>query len=66
MLRVFVWMFGLLFFGGPAVASEIGPVAAIMGDKYLRSAVNVYKGKVTYPAVAEAFDMEYVDAESLV
>ena len=46
--------------------ASIGAEEAIRNDKYLRSAVNVYAGKVTHPAVAEAFGMEYHAAESLV
>ncbi|MEO0202306.1 MAG: alanine dehydrogenase [candidate division WOR-3 bacterium] len=38
---------------------------AIINDLALRKGVNTYKGYITYPAVAEAFDLEYVPIEKL-
>ncbi|MFO1010033.1 MAG: alanine dehydrogenase [Planctomycetota bacterium] len=42
--------------------AELGPVRAIEESHELRTAANVVGGKITYQAVAEAFDLEYVDA----
>ena len=39
---------------------------AIRGDGALRSAANVNLGRVTHPAVAEAFELEYTAAEEAV
>jgi alanine dehydrogenase len=39
--------------------------AACRADRALRLGLNVVGGKVVYPAVAEAFDMPLVDAESV-
>ena len=38
---------------------------ALLDDPALLKGLNVYDGKVTYKAVAEAFDLEYHDAEEL-
>jgi alanine dehydrogenase len=38
---------------------------ALASDPSLAKGLNVYKGKVTYPAVAEAFGLEYTPVESL-
>lgn len=38
---------------------------AIINEPALRKGVNTYKGYITYPAVAEAFEMEYVPIEKL-
>ena len=38
--------------------ADMGAEAAIQADPSLAKGVNVYKGKVTYPAVAEAFGMK--------
>jgi alanine dehydrogenase len=38
--------------------ANMGAEAAIQADPYLAKGVNVYKGRVTYPAVAEAFGMK--------
>jgi alanine dehydrogenase len=40
-------------------------IAAVATDPALAKGVNVYQGKVTYAAVAEAFGMEYTSLESL-
>ncbi len=37
---------------------------ALEEDKRLRPGLNIYKGHVTYKAVADAFDMEYWDAKN--
>ncbi len=44
----------------------MGAERAIREDKYLRSAVNVYAGKVNHPAVAEVFGLEYHEVTTLV
>ncbi len=38
---------------------------AIINDLALRKGVNTYKGYITYAAVAEAFDLEYVPIEKI-
>ncbi|CAM2068080.1 alanine dehydrogenase [Sulfidibacter corallicola] len=38
---------------------------AIRRDEHLRAGVNVYKGKLTYEAVAEDQDLEFTDIQSL-
>ncbi|SJZ76874.1 alanine dehydrogenase, partial [Selenihalanaerobacter shriftii] len=38
---------------------------SLLDDKALLKGLNVYEGKVTYKAVAEAFDLEYHDAKEL-
>lgn len=38
---------------------------ALADDPALLKGLNVYEGKITYQAVAEAFDLEYYDPESL-
>lgn len=40
-------------------------IDALKDDPSLRLGLNVYKGKVTYKAVAEAFGLDYVPAETL-
>jgi alanine dehydrogenase len=42
-----------------------GPVAAIRADPALARGVNTYQGKVTYAAVAEAFDLMYTPLDTL-
>jgi alanine dehydrogenase len=42
-----------------------GAEAAIQADPALAKGVNAYKGKITYPAVAEAFDLECTPLEKL-
>lgn len=46
--------------------ANLGPEAAIRKDPHLKAGVNVYKGKLTYAAVAESQGLEYVDIESLI
>ena len=41
--------------------ADLGTVGSIK-DETIRTAANVIGGKVTHKAVADAFDMEYVDA----
>jgi len=41
--------------------AELGPVRAVEESHELRTAANVLGGKITYQAVAEAFDLPYVD-----
>ncbi len=45
--------------------ARLGPVAAAQKDAQLRGAVNVWKGKVTHPAVAAAFGMPAHDVTKL-
>jgi alanine dehydrogenase len=45
--------------------ANMGAEAAIQADPALAKGVNTYKGKITYPAVAEAFDLEYTPLEKL-
>ncbi len=45
--------------------ANLGAEAAIRKDPALALGVNTCKGKVVYPAVAEAFDLEYTPLESL-
>jgi alanine dehydrogenase len=42
-----------------------GPLAAIQADPALARGVNTYLGKITYAAVAEAFDLVYAPLDSL-
>ena len=42
-----------------------GPLETIKKDKGLWQGVNCYKGKLTYKAVADAFNMEYTPLETL-
>ncbi len=42
-----------------------GFVQAVQDDLGLAKGVNVYQGRVTYPAVAEAFGLDYVPLKSL-
>jgi alanine dehydrogenase len=46
-----------------ALALAKDPVDALRNDPHLRNGLNVYKGQVTYQAVAEALGYDYVDAE---
>ncbi|MBC7261020.1 MAG: alanine dehydrogenase, partial [Chloroflexi bacterium] len=43
-----------------------GFLRAIQEDSALAKGVNTYKGHITYPAVAEAFGMEYRPLEELI
>ncbi len=38
-----------------------GTVAALRDDRHLLAGLNVYDGKITYPAVAEALGLSYLD-----
>lgn len=40
--------------------ADKGPVAAMRADPHLLAGLNVYEGKITYPAVAEALMLDYV------
>ena len=40
-------------------------IAAVRDDAALAMGVNVYQGKITYPAVAEAFGMDYTPLDQL-
>ncbi len=45
--------------------ADRGFVGAVSSDPALAKGVNVYKGHVTYPSVAEAFDLPYTPLETL-
>ena len=46
--------------------ANMGAEKAVEEDYHLRTALNSWKGKITHPAVAEAFDMSFETAEALV
>ncbi len=46
--------------------ADRGPMTAAREDAAVMRALNLYQGKVTYAAVAEAFGMEYHDAKGLI
>jgi alanine dehydrogenase len=41
--------------------ADKGTVEALRSDPHLRAGLNVYEGKITYRAVAEALGLAYVD-----
>ncbi len=45
--------------------ADLGAEAAMRQDKGLRDGLNTYQGQVTHPAVAETFDLDYTDPETL-
>jgi alanine dehydrogenase len=45
--------------------ANLGAEAAVRADPALAKGVNTYKGKITYPGVAKAFDLEYTPLDSL-
>jgi alanine dehydrogenase len=45
--------------------ADMGADGAIQADPALAKGVNTYRGKITYPAVAEAFDLTYTPLEDL-
>jgi alanine dehydrogenase len=45
--------------------AEMGTEAAILADPALARGVNTCKGKITYPGVAEAFDLAYTPLDTL-
>ena len=45
--------------------AKLGLEEAVKADKSLALGVNTYKGKLTYPAVAEAFEMAYTPLDKL-
>jgi alanine dehydrogenase len=45
--------------------AEMGTEAAVGADPSLALGVNTYKGKVTYPGVAEAFDLACTPLDTL-
>ncbi len=45
--------------------ANMGTIAAIQSDPALAKGVNTFKGHITYPAVAEAFGMEWKPLEAL-
>ena len=45
--------------------ADKGPETAMAEDPHLRDGLNVYKGRITHPAVAEALGVEAVDASVL-
>jgi alanine dehydrogenase len=46
--------------------AELGPEAAMKKNSHLRAGLNVYKGTLTYKAVAEAQGLAYTSAESAI
>lgn len=46
--------------------ADLGPEEAIRRDHHLKAGVNVYRGHLTYKAVAESQGLTYVDIDSLV
>ncbi len=46
--------------------ANLGAQKAVMENRELRTALNAWKGKITHPAVAEAFEMSFEPAEALV
>jgi len=45
--------------------ASMGAEATVQADPTLAKGVNTYKGKITYPSVAEAFGLEYTPLETL-
>ena len=45
--------------------ANMGAESAVQTDTALAKGVNTYKGKLTYPGVAEAFGLEYIPLETL-
>lgn len=45
--------------------ADKGALAAMHGDSHLRAGLNVYDGKLTYRAVAEALDLAFTPAEEV-
>ena len=45
--------------------ANMGAEATVQVDPVLAKGVNTYKGKITYPSVAEAFGLEYTPLETL-
>jgi alanine dehydrogenase len=45
--------------------ANLGAEAAVRADPALAKGVNTYKGKITYPGVAKAFDLEYTPLDRL-
>jgi alanine dehydrogenase len=46
--------------------AEAGVLKAVQEDLSLARGVNVYDGKITYKAVADAFDLEHTPLDSLI
>jgi alanine dehydrogenase len=46
--------------------AEMGTEAAVRADPALASGVNIYKGKITYPGVAKAFDLTHTPLDTLI
>jgi alanine dehydrogenase len=46
--------------------ADMGAERAVQADPALAKGVNTYQGKITYPAVAEAFDLAYTPLEALI
>ena len=45
--------------------AKMGAQKAVEEDYHLRTALNAWKGKITHPGVAAAFDMSFEPAEAL-
>ena len=46
--------------------ADKGFIKAFKDSKEIRTGLNIYKGKVTHPNVAKAFDLEYIPPEEAV
>jgi alanine dehydrogenase len=46
-----------------ALALADDPIAALVADRHLQNGLNVYRGQVTYKAVAEALGYDYIPAD---
>jgi alanine dehydrogenase len=44
--------------------ADKGAAAAMRTDPHLRDGLNVHRGKITHPAVAEALKLDYVPADA--
>ena len=49
-----------------AKLADLGAEAAVRADRALAKGVNTYRGRITYPGVAEAFGLEYTPLETLI
>jgi alanine dehydrogenase len=45
--------------------AELGPAAAMLADAHLRDGLNVHRGKLIHPAVAEAQGKSFTDAQEV-
>jgi alanine dehydrogenase len=45
--------------------ADLGLVAAVQRDRALAKGVNVFRGRITHPSVAESFGLPYVPLDEL-